>query len=130
MRKEIEIWWKQAERDFKAAEKNFRLGEWYVVAFLCQQAVERGLKALVFKNTKNPEKLIARHSLIYLGKVVNAPSKFFPALRELTSDYIVSRYPGVGSAEEPPYQLYDETKARKLLEKTKEILLWIRKRLK
>ena len=130
MRTEIEIWLKQAEKDLEAAEKNFKLNEWYLVAFLSQQAVEKALKALLLKKIKNPEMFLERHSLVYLGKMAKIPSKFFPFLRELTKDYIVSRYPGAGSIDEPPYELYDESKAKNVLKKAKEILRWIKQQIK
>jgi HEPN domain-containing protein len=36
MRREVELWWRQAE-DLKSAEGNLRIERYYVVAFLCQQ---------------------------------------------------------------------------------------------
>ena len=48
MRKEAENWWKQALKDFEVAGKNLEIDQYYIVAFLCQQAVEKGLKALYF----------------------------------------------------------------------------------
>ena len=130
MREEVNIWWKQAKKDFESAEKNYKLKEYYLVAFLCQQAVEKALKALLIKKLKNPEEFINKHSLIFLGKKCKVPNKFYPFLRDLTRDYIIARYPGIASLEEPPYELYDEEKARKVLKETKLILEWIKKQLK
>lgn len=130
MRREILIWWKQAQEDLDSAEKIFNLSKWYLVAFLCEQAVEKALKGLIVKKTRNPQLFLEKHSLIYLGKTIKAPEQFYPILRELTRDYTVSRYPGAGSTEEPPYELYDEAKAKMLLEKTKEVLKWIETQLK
>jgi len=45
MRKEAERWWQQALRDLQSAEKNLEAEEYYLVAFLCQQAAEKSLKA-------------------------------------------------------------------------------------
>lgn len=54
MRKETENWWKQAEEDLDSAQKNLEIKKYYLVAFLSQQAVEKGLKALIlFKSKKN-----------------------------------------------------------------------------
>ncbi len=66
MRKEVENWWKQANRDLLSAENAFKSKDYYVAAFLCQQSVEKGLKALYIKKRK--ESPGAVHSLIYLGK--------------------------------------------------------------
>ena len=46
MRKEVEEWWKQALKDLDSAEKNLNIEEFYLTAFLCQQSVEKALKAL------------------------------------------------------------------------------------
>ena len=46
MRKEVEEWWKQALKDLDSTEKNLNIEEFYLTAFLCQQSVEKALKAL------------------------------------------------------------------------------------
>ena len=46
---EINKWFNLAERDFSSAKKNFKKKIYYVSAFLCQQSVEKGLKALYIK---------------------------------------------------------------------------------
>lgn len=53
MRKDSAMWLEQAEKDFEVAKKNFQLKEWYVVAFFCQQAVEKALKALYQEKKKS-----------------------------------------------------------------------------
>jgi len=53
MRKETEIWWKQANKDMGSAKRIMELGEYYVSAFLSQQAVEKALKALLIESTGN-----------------------------------------------------------------------------
>ena len=47
MRKEIALWWEQAQEDLDAGRFNAAGGKLYVAAFLCHQAVEKALKALV-----------------------------------------------------------------------------------
>ena len=46
MRQEVQNWWQQSRDDFDAAEYNFKGEKFYVAAFLCQQSVEKALKAL------------------------------------------------------------------------------------
>lgn len=78
MRKEIENWWKQAEADLNSAKNSFNSKDYYVCAFLCQQAVEKALKALLFK--KGFE-LIKTHDLVLLAKKINAPIILFSYVR-------------------------------------------------
>lgn len=125
MRKMTENWWKQAKRDIESAENSLRSKDYYVVVFLCQQAVEKSLKALLL-HTKR--KFFRSHSLIYLGKSVSIPSTFYSFLRELTPQYVITRYPN--ATEEIPSELYDEEIASDILKKSKEVLAWIEKQLK
>ncbi len=123
MRKEIENWWKQAQRDFLSASHSFESQDFYVSVFFCHQAVEKALKTLVMLKQKKRE--IVSHSLIFLGKEANIPEKFHDFLRELTPEYTVTRYPSVGG--ETPFELYGMEQAKKFMEKTREVLAWTRK---
>lgn len=49
-------------------------------------------------------------------------------LRELTVHYVISRYPNAANA--LPYELYDESKARDLVERAKRVLDWARRNLR
>jgi len=51
-----------------------------------------------------------------------------PDLRELTVHYTISRYPNAANA--LPYELYDEAKARDLVERAKRVLEWVRRHLR
>jgi HEPN domain-containing protein len=125
MREEILRWWKQAERDLKSAKSALKSADYYVSVFLCQQAAEKALKALVMKE-KNEEN-ITSHSLIFLAKTAKLPKTYHTFLRELTPQYVLTRYPDASS--ELPYELYDKHIATEYLEKTEDILGWIQNRL-
>ncbi len=121
MRKEAELWIKQALKDLEMAEKNFEIGGYYITAFLCHQSVEKGLKALyIVKFKRMPEKM---HSLIALGREVEIPEEYFHILREMTPDFIISRYPDVIG--EVPYEVYDKETAKERLENAKKVVDWI-----
>jgi len=47
MRKETSNWWTQAKRDLISAKNALKSKDYYMVAFLCQQTVEKSLKALI-----------------------------------------------------------------------------------
>jgi len=126
MRKEIENWWKQAQEDFDAAKYNFQGKKYYLVAFLCQQTIEKALKAAII--FKTGEKNIEGHSLIYLGKYAKIPSEFFPDLKKVSPQYFISRYPDL--TEETPYELYDKEIVEEFIETAERVLSWTKKQLK
>jgi len=125
MRTEIKNWLMQAEEDLDSAEKNFEINKHYLVSFLCQQAVEKGLKALIL--AKSREKPIG-HSLIYLGKLAGVPKKYFSELKKLSPQYFISRYPDI--SEDIPYELYDEESSKNFLKIAREVIEWIKGQLK
>lgn len=125
MREEILNWWKQAKRDLVSARHALEAGDYYLVVFLCHQAVEKGLKAHIMKNERLSE--FGMHSLIFLGKRACLPEKFHTFLRQLTPQYTLTRYPDAGS--EPPYELYDKAQAEDFLRKAREVIAWIGKQL-
>lgn len=65
MREEIKNGLKQAKEELDSAEKNLQIKKYYLVAFLSQQACEKGLKALLMLKTK--KRIFETHSLIEWG---------------------------------------------------------------
>ena len=125
MRKEIENWWRQAEKDLEKAQWLADGEHFDGTALFCQQAVEKALKALILRTTR--EKKIEGHSLVHLGKMAKVPARFLPGLRKLSPQYFVSRYPDV--TEEAPYELYDEALAKEFLSIATGVLKWIKQQL-
>lgn len=125
MREELINLFKQAEKDFDVAEKNFKLKEYYVVAFFCQQSVEKALKTLLMKNKK---KLIKTHSISKMAKLVGVPKKLNFKIAELEPVYQESRYPDV--SEGLPYEKYEEQDVIEFLNTAEEVLTWIEHKVK
>ena len=126
MRNEIKILIEQAEKDLEVAEKNFKLEEYYVTAFLCQQSMEKALKAIyILKKGKSAG---TTHSLIYLAKEINLPIKFHNLLKSLTPEFIITRYPDV--AGDAPYKLYSHEKVKDYLINSKELMKWLKDQIK
>ena len=121
MRVEIENWWKQAKRDLLSAENSLKSKDYYLCAFMCQQSVEKGLKALLMLKTR--ERVFHTHSLIELSKKSHAPELIMVHLRRLTPEYTISRYPDV--TETLPYENYDEDIAHDRLKRAKEVFRWL-----
>ena len=125
MRKEIDNWLRQANKDLEVAEKNFAIDEYYSAVFWCQQAVEKGLKALILN--KSREKPLG-HSIVYLGKLAKVPENLLSKLKKLGPQYFLSRYPD--ASEDIPFELYDAKIASEFLDISKEALKWINSQFK
>ena len=126
MREEVRVWLMQSESDFDGANYNYDGKKFYIAAFFCQQSVEKALKALFLYENKGA--VPQSHSLIYLATNTSVPNNFFSFLRELTPKFIDTRYPDAST--DLPSNLYDEDNTKYLLEKSREVLEWIRKKIK
>jgi HEPN domain-containing protein len=125
MRWEILRFWEQAQEDLETARYNSAGGKFYAAAFFCQQAVEKALKALYMHQTREPPP--STHSLVVLGRLVDAPKSFHRFLKELTAEYVVSRYPN--ATDEIPARLYDAELVAEYVSKAQEVLAWVQKTL-
>ncbi len=124
MRQEIKNWWEQAKNDFQKAKVLYQSGNYDGVAFYCQQAAEKALKAVIILKTKEKTE---GHSLIYLGKVAKIPPEFASSLRRLSPQYFLSRYPD--ASEDIPFTLYDQKSADEFIDTAQKVLKWTEKQL-
>jgi len=124
MREEIENWWKQAEKDLSAARNSLNSGDYEWASFQSNQAAEKGLKALYLKEKKE---IFPTHNLILLAKKLDLPIEIINFLKELNPDYTMSRYPDAANA--PPFENYNNKKAKEKIAFAEEVLKWIKKRL-
>lgn len=113
---EVERWFKKAKRDLKQAKDNFKIKNYDLSAFLCQQAIEKGLKSILLKKENKIKKI---HDLIELGKSANLPNNFLEYCKEITHAYIYSRYPDI----EEPKDIKEISS--NFIKHTQEILKWI-----
>ena len=113
-----ERWFKQAQRDFYNAKKNLEMGLYDVCLFLCQQSVEKALKALYVKASKKPPPRV--HSLEKLIRIMNLGEKFRELTLDLEDYYFTMRYPDI--AERLPFELCDRADAMDALKRAKKIL--------
>ncbi|MFH1256484.1 MAG: HEPN domain-containing protein [Candidatus Diapherotrites archaeon] len=126
MRREIDVWVQQAEIDLESAQKIFKLDIYYVCAFLCQQAVEKMMKAVYMAKTKNLPPNI--HNLRELGELIGLPKELLTKARKLSRDFVISRYPD--AAGDVPAKGYDKAIAEETLGDAKELVEWLEKQLK
>ncbi len=123
--KEVENWWKQAEADLRSAENSLNAGDYYLSAFMSQQAAEKALKALYIKEKKE---LVKTHSVSKLGKLSNVPEEVLNKLALLEPVYQETRYPDI--ANKIPAEEFEEKDATDYFNIAQEVLEWARKKLK
>ncbi|MBI5400075.1 HEPN domain-containing protein [Candidatus Saganbacteria bacterium] len=122
MREETVNWIKQADHDIKIAKCVFDDGGYDTCAFLCQQAVEKYLKALfIHINKKAPPRT---HYLDELGKGLHCSENILLFLKDLSADYMISRYPDVANG--APFEEYTSVDAEEKIKKAEFIIQWIK----
>lgn len=122
----VKIWIDFAEEDLNSARWCFQ-GEKYLWMFvMCQQVIEKTLKALYVKNTNQvPEKT---HNLKQLAKNIEIIDKLSEDIISFFNDlliyYFAARYPDKKSK-------IDCTKenANDILQKTEEVFIWLKEKL-
>jgi HEPN domain-containing protein len=126
MEKDVKYWVDLSSYDLRTAGAMLKTGRYVYVLFMCQQAVEKLLKALVVKRTRSfPPKTHDLERLATICSLAPTPEQS-ELLRGLTAYYIETRYP------EDARKIARETgreKSRSYLRRTKEIMAWLRKEL-
>jgi len=117
-----EHWANQARYDFDKARAMFDSGRYLYVLFCCQQTVEKMLKSIIARHTRELPPRI--HQLSRLAEVAGLEPDENRAgfLRELSAYYIQSRYP------EEIANLASQVKkqeAKLVLDQTQEVLQWL-----
>jgi len=128
MRVEVEWWFEQAKRDLKMADELLRSGLFEGVAYHSHQAGEKALKALVV----HKRGYHLTHSCKFLLDQLKAQGtnveELYGYARELDMHYLTSRYPNAASA--PPYELYEEEKAKELLDDARKLVNFVEEALR
>jgi len=118
---EYNAWLKQSTKDFEVAKKNYLNKDYYVVAFFCQQAVEKALKALSIKKNKTILKI---HDLVKLAREVQASLEIIEKCSKITPVYFEVRYP---ESDELPADKVNKREADELLLLSEEVIQWVKK---
>ena len=127
MEKDIKYWVDLSEYDIKTANAMFKSRRYLYVLFTCQQSVEKILKALVTKNTKQfPPKTHDLLKLAELSKIdIDEIKKEF--LSKLSFYYIETRYPqDIAKISKE----INRKMALEYLKNTKALLKWLKLKLK
>jgi len=117
-RDEFRVWFERAEIDLNTARNSLKSGDYYASIFWCQQAVEKGLKAVWIMEGND---LIKIHDLVVLGKKVGLPNNFFDDAAKLSSLYTGTRYVSVESFEKEEVDTF--------IKFSSEVLEWIKKKI-
>lgn len=127
MRHEAELWWLQGQRDPQPAGNSHESGDSYASGvFFCHQSLEKALKAVIIEGRR--EMPPRTHNLLELAELAEVPETQLHFLRELTPDYITTRYPDAAGG--PIADLYDEETSAGVLSGTDKVLEWVARQLK
>ena len=124
MREEVENWLKQAKRDLESANNSLNSNDFYVASFLCQQAIEKGLKALYLKKNNSVKKI---HNIVVLAKELKLPANLIEDCDKVNPVYVDTRYPD--AREGLPSEHYTEERSKEDIEIAGRILKWLEERI-
>lgn len=123
---DVRAWMEYAEADRRSARNAMAAADYRDVAFHCQQAVEKALKAVIVYHTGQRPPYV--HNLRQLlGQVLDlAPtSAVVEAVLGLNPHYRATRYPGVAD----DLGFYVVQNAERLLEQMEQVWQWILERI-
>ena len=125
MREEARLLFEQAVHELEIAKHNFNGNFLDACVFYCQQTVEKLLKAYILAGGKSPGNI---HALLKLSRIAEIPAKFNNFLKNLSSEYYISRYPDVSG--EVPFTLYEKEDVKTTLNETEEFVKWLIEKIK
>lgn len=120
----VTYWKELADYDIDTAEVMFTGGRWLYVGFMCHQVVEKTIKA--YWSAIKPDEIPFIHNLLKLAQSCGLVSKMsqeqLKFLAELMPMNIEARYP---SYKDKLFKKLTPEYCRVLIDKTKELKLWI-----
>lgn len=123
MDKIVAHWVERAKYDLETAKAMLDTARYLYVAYMCQQALEKLLKAIMAYQGKENMPV---HNLIRLSELAeirdNLNSEQFKFLAELTPYCIEARY---GDYKENLSEIINTEKAKEVYQKTQEIFKWL-----
>lgn len=123
IKEKINFWLENAEYDLQTAEVMHNSARYAYTAFMCQQAIEKIIKAIYLQEKKS--EAARSHNLSYLIGLLNISADQVPLdlLGELSAYYLEGRYP---TYKEKISQLINKNKSGELLSQTKECFKWLK----
>jgi len=128
MDKYVSHWLERSKYDLETAKAMLDARRYLYVAYMCQQAVEKLLKAIIAQHGKEN---LPIHNLNRLAELAELSGELeegqIDLLAELTAYNIVARY---GDYKESLSEIVDTQKAKFLYDRTLELFQWLCKRIK
>jgi HEPN domain-containing protein len=128
MDKIVGHWVERSQYDLDTAKIMLDTGRYLYVAYMCQQAVEKILKAVIAQLGKENFPI---HNLNRLAEIATISNELTPEqfnfLAELTPYHIEARY---GDYKESLSEIINDKKAEQVYKKTREIHKWIYQKIK
>lgn len=123
--KRASYWADQAEEDLQTARIMYHSERWKYAIFMCQQTLEKSLKAIYMKKKMEfPPRI---HNLFRLAEQIGKelfPVNYLEFFSEISLYYIQSRYP---EDIEKMAEINSSEKAGEVLHKTEEVMKWLTK---
>lgn len=125
MKNVVKQWLDQSNYDLNTAKAMYKTARYLYVAFMCQQAVEKQLKALICNKTDKMPPYV--HNLTTLSEQLKLKlsDEQLDLLDLLTRYYLNARYPVVKQALAKSLNKKD---CFDLLRKTEALIKWLRKK--
>jgi HEPN domain-containing protein len=122
----VEHWLDIAEYDLETADAMQKSGRYLYTVFMCQQALEKLLKAIHIH--QKGEEAPRTHNLSYLFELLDLPENvpYLQTMTRLTAYYIKGRYP---TYKQKLSQILDKKTSQALLNETQEIFRWLKSQL-
>ena len=128
MDKVVAHWVERSQYDLDTAKAMLDTGRFLYVAYMCQQTIEKLLKALIAQQGKENFPI---HNLNRLAEIAEISKELtteqFNFIAELTPYHIEARY---GDYKESLSEIIDEEKAGQIYKKTLEIHQWLYQKIK
>jgi HEPN domain-containing protein len=122
----VEHWLDIAEYDLETARAMQHSGRFLYTVFMCQQALEKLLKAIHIH--QKGEEAPRTHNLSYLFELLDLPedTEYLQTMTRLTAYYIKGRYP---TYKQKLSQMLDKKASQVFLDETQEIYQWLKSQL-
>jgi HEPN domain-containing protein len=119
---DVGAWLEYAEADRRSARHAMQAADFRDVAFHCQQAAEKALKALIVHQTaERPPYIHNLRELLSLLSDFAPPSSVVEAILALNPHYRATRYPGIAD----DLDFYGVENAERLLEQMELVSKWV-----
>jgi len=125
-----DYWLSLADYDFATAKSMLKAKRYIYVGFMCHQTIEKALKAIIARDCSEGDMPPKIHNLVKLSIRANVAEEMNIEQQDFLADLnplnIEARYP---EYKEKIAQTLDKKVCRNFINKTEELLCWIKERL-